>query len=173
MALIVEDGTGKTDSDTYADDATLTAYAVSLGIADLPVDTDELNALLLNAMTVLETKCWKGSRTYPENPQALSFPRSGLSYDGVAVPEDSIPQQLIDAQCSYAITANTVSLWANNVAGSPGGQVIEETVVGAVTVKYAANAGGGATIYETVDARADALIRPFTCGFGGLFGIRA
>jgi hypothetical protein len=172
VTLIVEDGTGKVDSNTYIDEAGFRSWADSLGEGDdLPATDPELEALLLRAMYVLEAECWLGSRTYPENPQALSFPRTGLSYDGVDVPSDSIPQQLIDAQCSYALTANTQDLY-NSVAAGAAGAVIEERVEGAVTVKYS-DTGGSAVAEQTQDGRANALIEPFTCASSGLFGVRA
>lgn len=170
MALVVEDGTGKTDSNTYADVATFQAYADSIGRgSEVPVDTAEAEALLINAMYVLQGKCWKGYRTYPENPQALDFPRTGLSYDGVTVPGDSIPTQIINAQCQYGLTAAQQSLFGVAPAGS-GGAVIEERVEGAVTVKYS-EATGSTEVTE--DAMAESMIAPFECAGGALFGIRA
>ena len=170
MALIVEDGTGLTDSNTYADVATFQAYADSIGRgSEVPTVAEEAEALLIRAMYVLESKCWKGYRTYPENPQALDFPRTGLSYDGVTVPGDSIPTQLINAQCQYGLTAGTQSLFGVAPAGT-GGSVIEERVEGAVTIKYGPSSGSTS---ETFDAMAESMISDFECDAGALFGIRA
>jgi hypothetical protein len=171
MALIVEDGTGKTDSDSYISAVDFRAWADSLGEGDdLPATDAELEALLLTAMYPLEAECWLGKRTYPENPQALSFPRTGLAYDGVSVPPDSVPQQVIDAQSSYALTANAEALYAAIPAGSAGA-VIHSEVVGAVVEKYS-DVGRGVS-GQTEDPRAQQLISPFTCSSTALFGIRA
>jgi hypothetical protein len=156
VALIVEDGTGLIDSNTYIDVADFRAWAASLGEGDdLPVADEDVEALLLRAMYPLQAECWLGSRTYPENPQALSFPRSGLYADGVAVPSDSVPQQVIDAQSSYALTANTQDLYNALPAGSAGA-IIEERVEGAITMKYA-NSGRVLSVAAVADA--DALLR--------------
>jgi hypothetical protein len=169
MTIIVEDGTNVPDANSYINEADFRTWADSLGEgADLPATDPELEALLLNAMYVLEAECWKGERTYSD--QALSFPRTGLYFDGQPVPGDEVPQQVIDAQSSLALTANTENLFTTIPAGT-GGAVIEERVEGAVTVKY--SDVGRSVTGETVDTRADNLIAPFTCSGGALFGIRA
>ncbi len=169
MALIVEDGSNVPDADSYISAVDFRAWADSLGEgADLPATDPELEALLLNAMYPLEAECWLGSRTYSD--QSLSFPRAGLTFDGIPIPSDSVPQQVIDAQSSLALTANTQNLYTAIPAGS-GGAVIEERVEGAVTIKYS-DVGRSVTA-QTVDTRATQLIHPFTCASGGLFGIRA
>jgi hypothetical protein len=171
MALIVEDGTGKVDSNTYIDAADFRAWADSIGEGDdLPILDDDLEPLLLQAMYPLEAECWLGYRTFPETPQALSFPRTGLAYDGVSVPPDSVPQQVIDAQSSYALTVNKEALYTAIPAGTAGA-VIHEEVVGAVVVKYSDN--GSDVTAQTEDTRAQQLISPFTCSSTALFGIRA
>ena len=71
------------------------------------------DAALMTATLELEQRVsWRGEKA-SEN-QALSFPRSGLERDGVAVAVDSIPAELIRA----------VSLYADFLLGggeSPGG----------------------------------------------------
>ena len=70
-------------------------------------------AALMEATAELEQRfTWRGAKA-SEN-QALSFPRSGIARDGVAVAVDSIPAELIRA----------VSLYADFLLGggeSPGG----------------------------------------------------
>ncbi len=171
MALIVEDGTGKVDSNTYISAVDFRAWADSIGEGgDLPLLDDDLEPLLLQAMYPLEAECCLGFRSFPETPQALSFPRTGLAYDGQSVPPDSVPQQVIDAQSSYALTVNTQALYTAIPAGSAGA-IIHEEVVGAVVEKY--SDVGRDVSGQTEDTRAQQLISPFTCSNTALFGIRA
>ena len=168
MAIVVEDGSGSNPlANSYASVQDLRDYAALTGYSALPVDDLECEPLLINAMSVIEAECYKGERTYSFQP--LTFPRTGLTNDGVDYPSDEIPAWLRDAQCSYAITGNETALYANTPAGSPTGTIIEETVVGAVSVKYS---DGGSTVSPvTKDPRAESLLSPFYCfGVGG-FGI--
>jgi len=105
MALIVEDGTGKTDSDTYASEAALAAYAAARGVTIAGTDTE----LLITAMDYLESKDFKGDKGTQE--QALQWPRLNVVIDrlnvvidGYYVDSDAIPQSLVDAQCEIAIS---------------------------------------------------------------------
>ena len=67
---------------------------------------------LVQACRALETIAWKGSRCDPSttdegSPQALSWPRSGASCDGVAATCSTIPKSVNDAQCLLALNLAT------------------------------------------------------------------
>jgi hypothetical protein len=73
------------------------------------------------------------ARAAQHTSQPLSWPRSGVRFDGVDLPDDAIPQRLVDAQCRLAIESQEIDL-TPSVAG--GGAVTMERVEGAVTVQY-------------------------------------
>lgn len=98
MALILEDGTGKTDSNTYALEATLTAYLLERGFVLTGSKTAE--NLLISAMDYLETKSYIGSKLTSE--QALLWPRDDVYIDGFAIDTDVIPRALIQTQLQLA-----------------------------------------------------------------------
>lgn len=98
MALIIEDGTGKIDSQSYASEAVFAAYAAARGVTIAGTDTE----LLITAMDYLESKTFIGDKNTRE--QALQWPRINVVVDGWYVDSDEIPQLLIDAQCEIAIS---------------------------------------------------------------------
>ncbi|UBX27916.1 DnaT-like ssDNA-binding protein [Arsenophonus apicola] len=61
-----------------------------------------------SAMDYLTSQPWLGKRTHLTQP--LSFPRTGLFYDGVPIENDAIPKQLIMAQCRLAIESENEDL---------------------------------------------------------------
>ncbi|MGI1294029.1 DnaT-like ssDNA-binding protein [Enterobacter kobei] len=115
---------------SYASVADLRAFAAGRGYT-VPADDDECGMLLMQAMDFLEGKAWRGQRSSASQP--LSWPRSGVRFDGVDLPNDAIPQRLIDAQCRLAIESQEIDL-TPSVSG--GGAVIAESVQGAVSVQY-------------------------------------
>jgi hypothetical protein len=99
--LIVEDGSGKTDSQTYASEAVFLQYWTERGVTV----AGEPSELLLRAMDYLEQQNFKGYK-YTQ-PQALQWPRSGVWIDGYAVAIDEIPLLLVEAQCEYGLSIDT------------------------------------------------------------------
>lgn len=104
MTIIVEDGTGIANANSYVTRAELIAYAVARGIviADAPAS----DVFLINAMDYLESLRLRyvGTRTYDD--QILSWPRTGVTIDGIDLDENEIPAQLKNAEMQLAIYAS-------------------------------------------------------------------
>lgn len=98
MALIIEDGTGKTDSQSYASETAFASYASDRGISISGTDTK----LLITAMDYLESKNFIGDKATRD--QSLQWPRVNAAMDGYYIDNDSIPQLLIDAQIEIALS---------------------------------------------------------------------
>jgi len=98
MALVIEDGTGKADAQSYASEAELAAYALERGITVSGTDTE----LLIQAMDYIETKNFIGDKNTKE--QALQWPRIGAITDGFYIDTDEIPLSLIDSQIEVALS---------------------------------------------------------------------
>ncbi|MEQ6281186.1 DnaT-like ssDNA-binding protein [Kluyvera huaxiensis] len=118
------------DFNTYASLADLRTFAAARGYA-VPADDTECGQMLMQAMDYLEGRSWRGQRSSSSQP--LSWPRAGVRFDGVNLPNDVIPQRLVDAQCRLAVESLGIDL-TPSVAG--GGAVTMERVEGAVTVQY-------------------------------------
>lgn len=146
--------------DTYATAAQLAAYAAARGIEP----AGEPEVLLVQAMDYLESLegQWQGYRT--SDTQPLAWPRTGVYVYGTALADDAIPQSLRDAQCRLALDVDSgVALLPTVSAGSKG-SVIEETVFGAVSVKYAE----GTNNTQPVFTAAMGLLKPLMKAGGGI-----
>ena len=100
MALIIEDGTGKIDAQSYATDAELTAYAAERGIT--VAGTNGTNEqILLKAMSHIEGQSYIGYKKTRE--QALQWPRNDVELYGWDWPDDQIPSQMKSAQIETAL----------------------------------------------------------------------
>lgn len=106
MALVVEDGTGKTDAESYLSEADADAYhaarsANATWAAALAADKEQALRLATQYLDTTYQDCWNALRW--SNNQKLDWPRSGLVIDGVGYNADDIPQQLLDATAELAL----------------------------------------------------------------------
>lgn len=120
MSIIVEDGTGKIDANSYVDlsfaDAYFTERANSVWQSYFD---NKKEAALIRATDYIEMRFgsqFSGSRLYPDNPQLLSFPRKDSngnpigSYiydiiDPTLIIGISTPTAIKRATCEYAVRA--------------------------------------------------------------------
>lgn len=100
MALIIEDGSVVTGANSYVTLADIRAYALARGVT-LSADDPTLEVDVVKAMDYLlsleQQGQYVGYRT--SDAQALSFPREDVYLYGFEVPNNSIPQSMIDAEC--------------------------------------------------------------------------
>lgn len=115
MALVVEDGTGKDDADSYISVADADTYNTAHNADTVwdAADTSAKEKALRLATQYLDDNYagrWFGSRSNAD--QALSWPRAGITdIDGYAIENDEMPQKLLDACTEAAIrSANGTSL---------------------------------------------------------------
>ena len=158
--LVIEDGTGKTDSNTYVDEAGLTTYATDRGITLNAADDTAKAALLIKAMDYIEAQPFKGGKFTDE--QALQWPRYSVVIDNYWVDTDEIPKLLIDAQCETAIGIDG--------GNDPLANVPRETKkekVGDIEVEYMDGARSS-TYLEAAETKLDKLLR---AGTGGISAI--
>lgn len=151
MTLILEDGTGKADANTYASVETLKAYAKARG-ATVPSSPAECEALLIKAMDYMRGLDYIGDRATRD--QALDWPRYNVVIENFPYNSTTLPRQVEQAQCALAIEAQKTELLPTT-PGNTSGPVIEKTV-GPVTFKYA-NAGRVNKVPAV--AKADTILR--------------
>lgn len=103
LTLIPEDGTGKTDANTYASQAECDTYhdarLHALAWTAAP-DATKIRALAMATKTLDSMVRWQGKRKTAA--QALAWPREGTSYDGLDVSDDMVPKPVKDATCELA-----------------------------------------------------------------------
>ena len=114
MSIIVEDGTAKTDSETYISVADADAYFAARGVTawDALDNTDQKEPALRLAtefMTQEYRSRWKGVRL--EETQALDWPRQGVVLDSWSVGTDEVPVEVqrACAELAYRSTTETLS----------------------------------------------------------------
>lgn len=133
MAIVVEDGSVVTGANAYVSRADVIAYAAARGVT--LADSTATDAYILTATDYLESLAeqFKGERY--SRDQSLCWPRYGVSIEGYDWSEDEIPRQLVAAQCALVVEISEGADPFNVEAVQ--GPIIEESVVGAVSVKYA------------------------------------
>lgn len=153
MTLVVEDGTGKADAESYASVADADTYwTARSGTAWAALTTGAKEAALRQATEYLDAVYagrWKGDRG--SAAQALSWPRTGVVVDGYALASDTLPVALARATFELAVRASAVELLADQSA-----QVKSEQV-GPIAVTYADGARQSVR-YAFVDALLASLL---------------
>ena len=142
----------------YGNTTDLTAYATARGVTI----TGDLAVLLVNAHDYIESLSYDGSRTV--STQADSFPRTGLTVDGIDLDGATVPQRVIDAE--YA-TAISIDAGVDPLATiTPG---VKREKVGSLEVEYQDGASS-----QSINRTINALLRPLLAsGAGGSFRVSA
>lgn len=164
MTLIVEDGSGMVDSNSYASVATVRTYAAARGVTLSP-DDSVVEPMVINAMDYIEAQRAKfqGQKSFPENPQALQWPRSDVYIDCLPFPNDAIPSYLVNAlaQCVIEISKG------NDLQANTTGQVVKMEKVDVIETIYMTGLeqGAGASFTPSYP-KVDSLMAPLYNGCG-------
>ena len=164
MALVVEDGTGLADADSYISLTGARAYAEKYGVT-LPTNDAAVEVALRQGCQYVELqeKCFSGSRL--TTTQALAWPRTGaVDAYGVEHIDGEIPARIGFAQV-YA--AAEYAAGTDVRATDDGKAVASEEVTGAVAVSYFNNGktGGAVVITRAMDALSPLLVSCSNNGF--------
>jgi hypothetical protein len=100
--LIVEDGTGVENANTYVDLAYLQSYADNRGLT-LPTQQADKEIYLLRAMDYLESRRGDFQGLKAVEGQLLQWPRKDVHVDCQDLAVDSIPEELKKAQCQLVV----------------------------------------------------------------------
>jgi len=130
MTLIVEDGTGKTDAESYISVADADTYVANYIKSDNTgrvawdaATTDDKGDALRRATSYLDTEYkakWQGRRS--TELQALDWPRWGVvDCDGYGLGTDEIPVQLKNSEVEMATKALVEELYKD--VKSPSGAI--------------------------------------------------
>lgn len=148
MSLVVEDGTGIADAESYCTVAYADTYHSNLGNTAWAAlsDAEKEQALrkATDYMVQVYGERWKGIRSYPLT-QRLDWPRGWAVVDLVGVGFDSVPDDVQRACASLALRASSATL-----APDVKQQKESISVAGAVTVKFKTGAPPY-TVYREID----------------------
>jgi len=138
MSLVVEDGTSKTDADSYLSVADADTYhtAHSASTDWSGAETADKEKSLRLATQFLDAKfngLWRGYRTYQD--QSLDWPRACVEdNDGYSYVSDQMPQKLLDATAELALKVAGGDTLLDDV-DRPGISKTKEVKVGPITIK--------------------------------------
>lgn len=147
MAMVIEDGTGVADAESYVSISEATAYAEKMGHSawlTASVTDAQREAALRQATAYIDSRYrFRGRQS--ARTQALEWPRDGFAW----------PQKRVkDACCELAIRALSQPLYVDvDVEG-----LVTEETLGPLTTKYAA--GDGQVKFTQVDD----MLRPLLSG---------
>ena len=153
MALVIEDGSIVAGANSLVDDTEFTTYASARGLT-VPSTAAEREILLIKGMDYLNTRKYKGRRTYPDD-QELAFPRYGIYANDDYIESDQIPKEVKYAQMEAAIASNTQDLVVNENY-----QNIQKEKLDVLEVNY--HSGGKKTKVRL--GRVNAWLKPFLLG---------
>lgn len=154
MALIIEDGSGYSNAQSYVSTSDLIAYSTLYGLTT-PSNPE---VAIMHAMRYLEGAFfdrWVGYKKTEE--QALSWPRAyAARRDGWAVSESEIPKDVKDAVCVLAIKYGTSSDLLPDMTAA---NRTKKEQIGPIMVQYADNALAY-TVYRDVEFILTSLLTP-------------
>ncbi len=130
MALIVEDGTGLLNSNSYNSLDELKAYALARG-ATLPADDEDIEVLAIQATDYTESLRDKYQGKRVSRTQSLQWPRIGVVLDDEEIPANEIPIELKNGHAQATIEAYTTDLMPNASAA------VKKEKVDVIEVEYA------------------------------------
>ena len=159
MTLVVENGTGLTNAESYVSVANADARLTALGKTDwAALSTTVKEQSLRRATAYIEQAYrsrWKGTKSTRD--QALSWPRWGAMVDGWVLDGNVIPTDIANACAELALTASAGDLNANLTRA-----VVREKV-GPLETEYA-QFGPESTRYRALDM----ALAPYLTGGGGM-----
>jgi len=159
MSLICEDGSGKSDSESYISVADASSYHTARGnTAWAALATDALREAALRRATDYMRQAyrsrWQGYKVNED--QALDWPRYDVEVEGYAVDSDIVPTEVKNACAELALRASAADLNPDLTQG-----VLSEQV-GSIQVTYD-KASPQFTRYRAIDA----LLSPYLKAGGG------
>ena len=174
MPLIVEDGTGLPDADSYVSVTDCEAYATARGMTFSASPADDAEAALRRATAWVDGSFrarFPGRRRNGRG-QALEWPRIGAEdQEGNAIADNEIPVEIVQATCEAAIRelAAPGALSPDVVMAQT---LKSASVDGAVSVTYAGGGGvdGQRPIATVIDDILSSLIGSRAKSGAAVFG---
>lgn len=140
MSLVIEDGTGLPNADSYVSVADANAYAAAMGhvswLAAGVTEAQKETALRRATQYVDSRYRYKNSKLNPD--QALEWPRAGFTWP---------VKRVLDATCELAVRALAGDLYSDV---APDDNIKSETV-GPLTTVYQDAENGGQVRFAIVD----------------------
>jgi len=168
--MIVEDGTGIADADSYVTLNDAIEYCTDRGLTFAASPSALGEAALIRASTAIDARyssSYPGDRTNGRG-QGLQWPRTGAyDSDGWLIPEDEIPIEVFNATVEAAVRefASPNSMMPDLERGGE----IQSIRAGSVGITYSSNASAK-TEFTLIDGIMANVLSGMGGSGGGLFG---
>jgi hypothetical protein len=156
MAFVVETGAGITNATSYVTVAEFKAYCADIGTVLTAYTDTQIEQSLVRVTRAVDAHSFVGAKSTAT--QALAWPRTdAIDASGFDIASTVIPTAIKNAVCEGAIV-DIASPGALQASLARGGQVQEERVEGAVTVRYFNGAPSG-TVYTAYNDALSSVLR--------------
>jgi hypothetical protein len=152
MALIIEDGTIVTNSNSYVDDAEYVDYAADRGLT-IGADATAREQELIRAMDYIESHRDEFKGLKATRDQSLQWPRFDVWMDGYQLDSNTIPLELKRAQMEAAAINNSDTIMKSGTS-----QNIQKEKLDTLEVSYFSGGSWESAQTGTVDIYLDPLL---------------
>jgi len=150
MTIVVEDGTGLSNANSYVSGDDLTTYAEDRAITLASTDDDTIEAALVRATAAIDggyRMSFPGYRVQGRD-QALEWPRlAAYDYEDILIDSTSVPDEIVQATCEAAIRELTDP--GSMTPDLERGGFIRRMKAGSVEIEYGGN--NNQTDYTIID----------------------
>ncbi len=163
MTITVETGSGtNAAANSYVSVADFQAYADARGYS-YPDTNAACEKLLIKAVDYIEARRTRFQGIKTSSTQPLQWPREWVFIDDYAINNDTIPTELIRAQCELAVAAYTIDLQPT-LQPSTVGQAKSKSVDGAVSIEYFESAASKYSLpqFTAANGYLDVICKPKT-----------
>jgi hypothetical protein len=172
MAFTVEDGTGLVNANAYISIAYADTYFSDRSVTGWVASTLAKQSAIIKATDYIEVvfgERFLGKISFPETPQALSFPRLRI-FNRSGIEVIGIPENLKKATAEYALRALTISLMPDPVTADSGFAITSKTeTIGPITEKTDYHAAGASPRVIKPYPAADRLLADYISPLGRNF----
>lgn len=168
MTIVVEDGTGVEDANSYVSLDDCAAYCLARGLTFATSPSSLGEQALIRATAAIDSSYRGRFPGYKANfrSQGLEWPRA-VAYDaeGDLIPGDEVPVEIVNATCEAAVRefATPGSMAPDLERGGS----VKRLKAGSVEIEYGANAMARTT-FTVIDGILSAILE--SGSGGGLFG---
>lgn len=162
--IVLEDGTGLDNSNSYASIAEFKTYYNDRDIDVSDYGTSQITAALIEATAYADLR-WRFKGRPLENDQALEFPRRGL-FDRYGKKVDGLPADIKSAVIIYGLEWLKNELYPTPPSGNSKDLKKKKTVVGPITTEVEYQGNATAATYLAFPL-ADRLCKKYTNSAGG------
>jgi len=156
MALIVEDGTGLTNSESYCSEEFADLYHENRGNANWNSITDKEAALRKATDYMLQYYrfLWTGYRA--TSTQALDWPRTSVYLNDYAE-EVSVSSTIVPIEVKNACAELALKTYDDEFLLEDNTQKVTQEIIGPITVKYSDNSTTKTKVYNAINS----ILKPY------------